>query len=301
MTTSQRKVAAIQWLKNGGSSLAIGHDTKSQSMFNNSALYPQMFPWLFPYGHGGVDQDEHAGHVSRENHITWLCMYHDKRFQMSPSALMVMFNHQLIHQSSKGSFISMKRNNFSRVADAIRKLDPGVLLAVSERLRNGGRFIPKTPEEYRCSKLMDEVDVVGSHVDGSLAKKKYQRGQIWSLINFLNAPSWFITLSPADAKHPLCVYWASQDVTFSPDIKSSKERLELISQNPVACARFFDHLIQLFLKYICGWTENGPKRGLFGKPAGYYGTVEEQAATTRRTGEVDVQRLRVPSRIDGLY
>ncbi|KAF6744489.1 hypothetical protein DFP72DRAFT_755071, partial [Ephemerocybe angulata] len=202
-------------------------------------------------------------------------MYYDKRFQCNTSALMVMLNHQLIQQSSKGSFITMKRSNFSRAAEAIRKLDANVLAEIAERLKGGGRFIPRNPEEQRCSTLMDQVDVVGNHVDGSLAKKKYQRGEIWSLISYLNAPAWFITISPADAKHPLCVHWASKDIEFKPTIRPSKERLKLISENPVACARFFDHLICLFIKHICGWHEDGPQRGLFGKPAAYYATVEE--------------------------
>ncbi|KAF6761872.1 hypothetical protein DFP72DRAFT_778538, partial [Ephemerocybe angulata] len=39
-------------------------------------------------------------------------------------------------------------------------------------------------------------------------------------------------------------------------------------------------LVQIFIKHICGWTEEGPKKGLFGKPAAYYGTVEEQGRKT---------------------
>ncbi|KAF6745667.1 hypothetical protein DFP72DRAFT_824150, partial [Ephemerocybe angulata] len=171
MTPSQRKVIALQYLKNGGQSLAIGHDSIKQSIWNNPALYPQMFPWLFPYGYGGVDQDIHASKISRDAHVEWLLMYHDKRIQKDSQFILVLLNHRLIMQSSRGSFISMKRKTFPRVAEAINKLDPGVLLTISERLRNGGRFFPQTPEERKCSTLMDQVDVVGSHVDGSLAKK----------------------------------------------------------------------------------------------------------------------------------
>ncbi|KAF6744177.1 hypothetical protein DFP72DRAFT_826243, partial [Ephemerocybe angulata] len=87
-------------------------------------------------------------------------MYHDKRVQRDSQFLLVLLNHSLIQQSSKGSFISMKRSNFPRAAEAIDKLDPGVLLTIAERLRNGGRFFPQTPEERKCSILMDQVDVV---------------------------------------------------------------------------------------------------------------------------------------------
>ncbi|KAF6748646.1 hypothetical protein DFP72DRAFT_992154 [Ephemerocybe angulata] len=91
MTTSQRKVAALQHLKNGGNSLAIGHDPTPQSMYNNPGLYPQMYPWLFPYGYGGVGQDEHASFLGRDSHITWFMMYHDKRFQEDAAQKAVLF------------------------------------------------------------------------------------------------------------------------------------------------------------------------------------------------------------------
>lgn len=280
MTTSQRKAVGLLYLKNGGQSLAVGHDETPQSIWSNPSLYPQMFPTLFPYGHGGIGQDHHVSKVSCKAHVKSLLMYHDKRFQRDAGFIIVQMNHKLIRQSAKGSFISMKRGNFGKAADAIDKLDPGVLLTIVERLKNGGRFFPKTPEERRCATLMDQVDVVGNHVDGSLAKKKHQRGEIWSLINFLNAPTWFITVSPADAKHPLCIHWASRDLEFKPEIKGYRERQHLVTRNPVACALFFDHLVQLFIKHLCGWGEEGPTRGLFGVPEAYYGTVEEQGRKT---------------------
>lgn len=280
MTTSQRKVAGLMNLKNGGQSLAVGHDPIPQSIWNNPGLYPQMFPWLFPYGYGGVGPDEHVGVIARENHVKWLLNYYDKRFQRDARFIIVVMNHNLIRQSSTGSLITMKRNNFQKAVEALEKLEPGVLWTVSERLKNGGKFFPKTPEEWRCAKLMDQVDVVSSKVDGSLARKKFQRGEIWSLINYLNAPLWFITVSPADSKHPLCIYWASHDENFRPKIRCEKERLHLISQNPVACAQFFDYIVQLFIKHICGWSSEDGNRGIFGIPEAYYGTVEEQGRKT---------------------
>lgn len=282
LTTTQRKAIGLLNLKNGGSSLAVGHDSVPQSMWNNPGLYPQMYPWLFPNGYGGVGQDCHLSSFGRQAHIKWLLGYHDKRFQRDAGFLIVAMNHQLIRQSSRGSFISMKRGNFARAADAIDKLDPGVLLSVVEKTKDGGRFFPQTPEERKCATLMDQVDVVGSYVDGSLARKKFQRGELWSLINFCNAPHWFITISPADSKHPLCVHWASNDTEFLPEIKGYKERQHLVTRNPVACALFFDHVVNLFIKHICGWSsEDGEiQRGLFGVPGAYYGTVEEQGRKT---------------------
>jgi hypothetical protein len=39
--------------------LAIGHDQEPQSIYHNPSLYPNMFPWLFPYGLGGIGSKTH--------------------------------------------------------------------------------------------------------------------------------------------------------------------------------------------------------------------------------------------------
>ncbi|KAJ2913599.1 hypothetical protein MD484_g6811, partial [Candolleomyces efflorescens] len=280
MTTQQRKAAALRHLKNSGDFLAIGHDPNPQSMYENPSLYPSMFPWLFPYGHGSIGQKCHMGLISRETHIKWCLMYHDKRFQEDAGFVIVMFNHQLIRQGTSGSFMLVKRNNFDNVADKIRNISQSVLSSISQKLKDNPRYRPETPEEKLCFSLLDQIEYVGGQVDGSLAKKKYQRNELWSLVSFSNAPQWFLTLSPADNKHPLCIYMASHDIEFKPEIKGYAERQHLVTRNPVACARFFDHVVKLFIKHICGWSDEDQTRGLFGKPSGYYGTVEQQGRMT---------------------
>lgn len=95
------------------------------------------------------------------------------------------------------------------------------------------------------------------------------RNEIWSLTAFQGAPSWYITLSPADNKHPICLYFADTKTTLSPDLRIGDDCLHLISENPVAGARFFHFMISMFIEHVLGITETrqGMKRktGLFGK------------------------------------
>ncbi|PPR07084.1 hypothetical protein CVT24_010921 [Panaeolus cyanescens] len=281
MTSSQRKGAALQHLTKGGHFLAIGHDPQPQSIYNNPALYPLMFPWLFPYGLGGVGQDYHKGLISRETHLQWLLMYYDKRFQRDPNFVIVAFNQQMIRQSTSGSFMMMKRSNFDNFVLSMNELDPSVLASLATRMREGEFVVPQTPEEKRCFSMLDQIDYIGSRVDGSLSQKKFQRNELWSMISFLNTPYFFITVTPIDNKHPLCLYLAGTDEVFRPEIRLPADRIRIISQNPVACARFFDYMVRLFIQHICGWSEDDPeKMGIFGKPSGYFGTVEQQGRLT---------------------
>jgi hypothetical protein len=77
MSSEALKAAALKHLNIGGSMLAVGHSSEPESIYNNPQLYPQMFPWLFAYGLGGIGSTS----LSNKEHKRHLLMYHDKRFQ----------------------------------------------------------------------------------------------------------------------------------------------------------------------------------------------------------------------------
>ncbi len=56
MLSEALKAAALKHLNISGSILAVGHSGEPESIYKNPCLYPQMFPWLFPYGLGGIDR-----------------------------------------------------------------------------------------------------------------------------------------------------------------------------------------------------------------------------------------------------
>ena len=104
------------------------------------------------------------------------------------------------------------------------------------------------------------------------------RNEIWALVSYLGAPSWFITFAPTDVKHPLALYFADTKKEYTPEFRVKEERLNLIANNPVAGARFFHVIVELFIKHVLGVEIN--RRGLYGDTAGYYGTVEQQGRLT---------------------
>jgi hypothetical protein len=115
-------------------------------------------------------------------------------------------------------------------------------------------------------------------VEGSITNKKYMRNEIWSLISYKGAPSWFITFSPADNRHPICLYFADTMEEFSPSIRASDECYRLIANNPVAGARFFNFMVEAFIEHVLGVGQK--HRGVYGDTSAYYGTVEQQGRLT---------------------
>ncbi|KAJ7101102.1 hypothetical protein C8R44DRAFT_641728, partial [Mycena epipterygia] len=232
-----------------------------------------MFPWLFPYGFGGFSNTEIRGRIGEGTHTRNLLLYHDKRFQTDVYFPIVAFNHAQMKTASSRSFLLAKRDKFPHIADRLLGLNLPVLNDITERMINGDVVKPSTPEERECFDILGNLDSVASKVQGSLTSKKYMRSEIWSLTAFKGAPTWFITLSPADLSHPLCLYYAGSNIEFSSKILSHDERYLLISKNPVAAARFFDYVVRAFIKHILG--VDAGHNGVYGKTGAYYGTVEQ--------------------------
>ena len=98
--------------------------------------------------------------------------------------------------------------------------------------------------------------------------------EIWSLVSYQGAPSWFITFSPTDIKHPLVLYFADTNQEFW----NKTEHMNLIANNPVSSTRFFKVMIDMFIEHVVGVGLDRP--GLYGEISGYYGIVEQQEYLT---------------------
>ncbi|KAJ7077028.1 hypothetical protein C8R44DRAFT_543988, partial [Mycena epipterygia] len=72
------KMKAMDHLKRRGDVLGVGQSEEPESLYRNVQLYPQMFPWLFPYGKGGIGNPVHKRRMSEMRHKKQLLMYHDK-------------------------------------------------------------------------------------------------------------------------------------------------------------------------------------------------------------------------------
>ncbi|TFK58585.1 hypothetical protein BDN72DRAFT_733051, partial [Pluteus cervinus] len=200
-------------------------------------------------------------------------MYHDKRFQTDFYFPFVAFSHEQIKACSTGGFLVTDKTNFDKISERVLGLNPTVLSSIADRLAAGEIVHAETEDEQNCYKVIRDLDHVGGHVQGSTTTKKYMRNEIWSLIAAKGAPSWFITLSPADNKHTLCLYYADTKEKFQPKIMEYSDRFRLISRNPVAAARFFHLLVTLFIQHVLGVGTD--HLGIFGQTAAYYGTVEQ--------------------------
>ncbi|KAJ7305399.1 hypothetical protein DFH08DRAFT_721191, partial [Mycena albidolilacea] len=152
------KMKALDHLKSGGKTLGIGQAEEPESTFANLQLYPQTFPWLFPYGHGGIGHPTHKRVISEEEHKRHLLMYHDKRFQLDMYFPMVAFNDAQIKSAKSGSHVMADRKKFASIAQRLASLEPEVLADLAARLEKGEHIKQKTPAEQVCFDLLDDLE-----------------------------------------------------------------------------------------------------------------------------------------------
>jgi len=277
-TSKALKAIALKHLMSNQKILAVGHAETPESTWDNPHLFPQMMPWLFPYGLGGIGNALQQGRISDIAHKRYLLMYHDKRFQMDPYFPLIAFNHEQMKEGLTGGFLLSEKSKFEDISRHLMEVDMGVLSNLIKRMENGEKVTPDSDEEKLCFQLIKDLDHAGGHVKGSLTSKKYMRNEIWALTSFKGAPSWFITFSPADNRHPISLYYADTKETFQPDIRGYDDRYRLIAQNPVAGARFFHFMCEMFIRHVLGVGTDHP--GIYGETGAFYGTVEQQGRLT---------------------
>lgn len=273
-TTEGLKAEALRYLNSQGKFLVIQHATSPESIYNNPILYPSMFPWLFPYGLGGLS----AGVLSESLHKKFLLMYHDKHFQCDVSFPFVAFSHEQIKATTTSGFLLTETSKFQSIVDRLMSVDQKALHRIIDKYGKGEHVRPSDEQEEECFKIINDIDHIAGKVKGSPTTKKFMRNEIWSLISYLGAPSWYITFAPSDTTHPICLHWAGSQNDFIPIPLASDEWMRRVMSNPVAGARFFHFMVEMFIKHILGIGARTP--GVYGDTAGYYGTVEQQGRLT---------------------
>ena len=280
------KAATLRHYKQGGSFLAVPHEPTPVNEFFNPSLLPMMYPTLFPYGIGGIEDKRRKSPISFEKHVRHLLLLADRRFQEHYSFMFTAFNiiqrrKMLLHTSLK-----VKRSNFESWAERFKNVSPDAIERVISRSSNGGYATAHDDDERKVLDLMREVNTVTSHVPGSSASRVAMRNEIRALTMKNGLPSFFITINPADIYNPIVKFLAGQDIDIDSllpeQVPNSWDQSILIAKNPVIAARFFDIFVKAFLSTVLGYDPTGKDLtgGVLGLVKGFYGCVEAQGRGT---------------------
>ena len=283
---SDLKAAALRHFKLGKGFLAVPHEPVPVNEFFNPTLFPMLYPTLFPYGIGGLEDKRRTVAISFENHIKHLLSLADRRFQEHYSFLFTAFNviqrrKLLLHTSLK-----VKRSKFQSWANKYKTVSPTTIETLVEKSSDGKYPIAQNEEERNVLDLMRDVNTITSHIPGSAAARVNMRNEIRALMMKVGLPSFFITVNPADTRNPIVKFLAGNDIDIDAllpeQVPNPWEQSILVAKNPVVAARFFDIYLKAFISTVLGYDPTGKDLtgGALGLVKAHYGCVEAQGRGT---------------------
>ncbi|CAF1390721.1 unnamed protein product [Didymodactylos carnosus] len=249
----------------------IRRGSKPVNEYYNPNLLMGLFPTLFPYGSGAVEDDTRPVKVAFKRHIQYLLTYQDRRFERHYSFMFVAFN---ILQKRNACFqarLLVSRPYFRQNAVQLQTLTAAEIQSALACISQNKYSAKENP---RLNMLLNHIKTVGSHVMGSCQSRGSLRNEIHGLIYHSGLPDIFITINPADIHSPVAMYFAGVNLDLDKILddnypQSSYKRAQICAKNPVAIARFFHKLISTII-------ETTIKGGALGPVITYYGTIENQ-------------------------
>lgn len=284
---NELRAAAVRHIKQkGGGFLQIPHGPNPVNEFSNPELFPSLYPTLFPYGLGGVEDRKRSTKLSLKRHVKHLLSLSDRRFQEHHSFLFTAFNilqrrAVLLHSSLK-----IKRARFRGFAQELANVSEDAVARVCARIAEKVPLSGLDAEERKVLKLMDEVQLVSRNVPGTSAARLAMRNELRALMVTHGTPHFYITINPADLYNPIVklLSGAAIDVDrlLPEQVPDPWQQSILVARNPVAAAKFFHTYIRSFIKTLLRHSPGDPEpsEGVLGVTKAYYGCVEAQGRGT---------------------
>ncbi|KAJ7605144.1 hypothetical protein DFH06DRAFT_922560, partial [Mycena polygramma] len=257
------------------------------STSKNPRVFGWLWPTLFPYGVGMVDNNnvristEIPFHqVDTAPHVEHLLTMRDTRFQVHKSFIFVMSN---IIQRRKSSFqarLATNRSWFPVVQNLMQKIDGECMDTYQSKLEKNPFAKPESDGEKAAAKVMKYISYVSDHIPGSVGDVDSMKQEMHGKVIVEGLPHFFATVNFADSHNPIAQVLAGRDVDldkiFDALDGTNKEpsiRAKTLAENPVAGAEFFHLMMTKFLDIILG-TKRDSKIGVLGKVKGWYAVIE---------------------------
>ncbi|CAF1247456.1 unnamed protein product [Rotaria sp. Silwood1] len=142
----------------------ISCGNKPANEYSNPNLLLGIFPTLFPYGRGGLDDGFRPIRINFREHLRYLLSYADHRFEQNYSFIFVVFNILQHRTACFHAQLMTTRPWFQQSAQVLNSLSSedvaGALINISQAPYS------KVTDE-RINPLMKHTKIIGGHVMGS--------------------------------------------------------------------------------------------------------------------------------------
>lgn len=252
------------------------------SEYNNPDLWSLGFPTLFTQGKGMPElYNKRKVYFSFKDWCSHALCIKDSRFRLHPTFLFYITNVNRRRDVALNSRLKILKKLTNEDVDAFNALKDMTTLEFEQAARafqNTGKI-----ENENLKKVTKILTVTGSQISSHVLSKLTMRQEIQSMFLMYGLPRLFLTINPNDFNSSIVCYYAGKvtKIECSPDELPNYwgQRLAA-SEDPVACAIFFNLMIEAILKHLFGCGDGGGKIGVLGKVKTYYGCVESQGRGT---------------------
>jgi hypothetical protein len=178
--------------------------------------------------------------------------------------------------------LTVKKDNFSTIAEKLVKVTPEILLSTARHLEHEGKYQDLSNEQRNAMDLLKHVNTVAACVPGSQASQIHIWNEIRNYFGYFGMPQLYFTANPSATHSPIFqVIYGNTNVDLTkrfPQLVPSHEQAIRLASDPVAATNFFDFSIKCIFEYLFGWDYqkkcSKPEGGILGHLRAFYGTAE---------------------------
>ncbi|KAK0528709.1 hypothetical protein OC834_003968 [Tilletia horrida] len=209
---------------------------------SNPALFPGMFPTLFPWGTGGFRLPRQTP-LGFDRQAKYLLDLSDPCFRRHWSFIFIVANMKHRRGVLRGCNLVCKSSDFDRFSKQLSELTPDVVKGIAARISRGGTLNNLTTQEKRIFALLGKCDVASVHVPGSRAIMNRARADIRAYIGRFGIFQLFLTLNPSATHSPVFqIFFGDTSVqldTSRPSMPPLSQRGIRVADDPVAASDYF--------------------------------------------------------------
>jgi hypothetical protein len=262
--------------------LAIPRSGQALSEYSNPALFPMMFPTLFPLGVAGFDDPTRRTPIAFRNQVEYFLDLADPAFRRHRSFVFVALNIWQRRLSHLHTSLAIRKPRYAHVAPKIATLKPEIIERVAKHVENEREISTLCSEEKNVFTLVKELTTISAHIPGSSAAKLTDRNNVHAYFGYFGMPLFYLTTNPNASHSPVfqCIYGDELvDITKRfPDLVNSLERRIRLASDAAAGEEFFSFSIECLLQHLLGWDAEKKRSksggGILGKIRAYYGVAE---------------------------
>lgn len=264
--------------------LVISHTGRMEEDFHEPGTMIGACFHLFPHGVGGPMDTTRQRRLTFTRWARILMRRRDTRFRKSRTFVFCLAAIIFRREAISNVYLKLTGRVSRGVASTLAGITAEDLRDAAKEMEGGSSAVATLARRPAARKLIQTMHSVNSGASWTIFNKRALRLKAISMIMQLGQPFFWMTINPNDKTSPFVMKLAGVDLDVSSrlkeDLPSYVERLQKISDDPVASADFFHITIDAVMTALLRFGAKDGDGGVLGRVKAFVGMTEEQKRLT---------------------